>query len=67
MKTGICIIDVVSIVCPYCKEYQANPKDYSFLWTSDHIETLEAGILQCFNCSKSFKIPAAALKVIPWR
>lgn len=63
MKTATLHIDAISLTCPYCQSYCANPDDGSFMWTSLQVETLKLGKLTCFDCGRDFKVPVGALKV----
>ena len=66
MKTGVALIEAISVWCPHCQSPVPSPDNGSTFLTLADVEKLDLDnvrTLTCTDCDERFKVPALARKV----
>lgn len=63
MKTGIAMIEVVSVSCPECQECWFGAYDGSSMITNDASEPKAGQVVECDTCGSKFRLPSILKKI----
>jgi hypothetical protein len=64
MLTAKVMIEVISLVCPYCDEVVANSRNWALHFTGeDRDELVQSSYKMCEHCLQNFKLPKFVQKL----